>query len=143
MRTGERSLQARQATGQLRIVGERGAAADHDRVVAWRADGGRAARASSPVIQRLAPVRVAIRPSSEVASLRVTSGRPARTRRKNPAFSALGLVLRQPDRDLDAGLAQLLDAAAVDPRVRDRAAATTARRMPAWSSAMVQGGVRP
>ena len=45
--------------------------------------------------------------------------RPAGAHAQEEAgVQALRLVLRQPDRDLDAGLAQLLDAAAVDPRVR-------------------------
>jgi hypothetical protein len=42
------------------------------------------ARARSPVIQRLAPSAIAIRPSSEVASFSVTRGRPLRTRIRNP-----------------------------------------------------------
>ena len=35
------------------------------------------ARAAGPVIQRLSPLAVAMKPSREVASLRVTCGRPA------------------------------------------------------------------
>ena len=60
---------------QARIVGQRGAGADQDRVVVARSRW-RPARASAPVIHWLSPSAVAIRPSSVVASLSVTSGRP-------------------------------------------------------------------
>ena len=54
------------------------------------------ARAASPVSHWLMPLRVAMRPSSEVASLRVTSGRPARSLRKKPAFSASAAARMRP-----------------------------------------------
>src|SRR5918996_588787 len=54
------------------------------------------ARACSPVIHWLAPVFVAIRPSSEVASFSVTRGRPVRTRRMKPALIASASAPQSP-----------------------------------------------
>ena len=75
-------------------------------------------RAAGPVIQRLSPEAVAIRPSSEVASFSVTSGRPVRTRWKNPALISAASSRAQPALDRDPGLAQPREAAAGNPRVR-------------------------
>ena len=61
----------RVAHGEARIVGERGADADRDRVVRARSSC-TLARASGPVTHFEAPVRVAMRPSSESASLSET-----------------------------------------------------------------------
>ena len=101
------------------------------------------ARAASPVSHWLWPLRVAMRPSSEVASLSVTSGRPRPLLEEEAGVQRLGLGAQQAELDLDARLAQLGDALAVDPLVRDRWSPTTTRRTPAWISAIVQGGVRP
>jgi hypothetical protein len=101
-----------------------------------------ARRAPSPVIQRLSPEAVAIRPSSVEASLRVTIGRPWVTRRMKPALSA-------------AASAPISPSSTVMPAARSRAkprpstrlsgsrSATTTRETPARISASQQGGVRP
>ena len=75
-------------------------------------------RAAGPVIQRLSPEAVAIRPSSEVASFSVTSGRPVRTRWKNPALISAASSRAQPAFDGDPGLPQSRETAAGNPRVR-------------------------
>jgi len=66
---------ARKPAGQLRIIGQHGADAHHDRIAATAQGVGGPARAS-PVIQRLSPVLVAIRPSSVEASFSVTIAAP-------------------------------------------------------------------
>ena len=80
-----------------------------------------ARRAASPVIQRLSPRCVAIRPSSVEASFSVTSGRPRRHASAKP-----GRRLRRPRPqhalvDRDAGRAQPGDARRRPPAGRDRA----------------------
>ena len=74
-------------------------------------------RAAGPVIQRLSPDAVAMRPSRLVASFSVTSGRPSRTRLEEPGIDLGRLRLAEPDIDRQPGLAQPRHAAAGDPRV--------------------------
>ena len=130
----------RQAAGQLRVVGQHRAGADQHRVMLG-AQQVRRSRAAGPVIQRLSPLAVAIRPSSEVASFRVTSGRPSLTRQK--AGVELGrLGGAEPGLDRDAGLAQPADPGAGDARVGIFERGDDAA-MPAAISASAQGGVCP
>ena len=119
--------QARQAAGQLRIVGQRRADADHDRVMAGAQADAPQSRATSPVIQRLSPEAVAMRPSRVVASLSVTNGRPSRTRRRKPALSAAAASRLHADLGRDAGRAQRGDAARRRRADRDPRAPTTTR----------------
>ena len=76
-----------------------------------------ARRAAAPVIQRLSPLAVAMRPSRVVASFRVTRGRPRVMRRTKPAMTARASRLQQALLHGDPGLPQPAEAAAVDPRV--------------------------
>ena len=79
------------AAGQFRIVRQYRADADHHRVVPAAQRVRRMPRAGSPVIHRLSPDRVAMRPSSVEASFSVTSGRPWLNPRTEP-----GQRLRRP-----------------------------------------------
>jgi len=101
-----------------------------------------ARRASGPVIQRLSPAPVAMRPSRVVASFSVTSGSPASIRRKKPAFSARASAASRPS---STGMAASRRRARPRPSTRGSGSrmATTTRAMPAASSASQQGGVRP
>ena len=99
-------------------------------------------RLASPEIQRLVPEASARRPSSVIAHLAMTSGRPVRVRLKKAALrrrassSSTPTVTRRP---------------ASRSRARPRpatsgngsSAAATTRRTPAATIASVQGGVLP
>ncbi len=73
------------ADGQGGVIGAGGAGADEDGVMgqAQQVDMG---AGLGPVIQRLSPVAVAMRPSSVVASFSVRCGRPQVTRFRKPAL---------------------------------------------------------
>ena len=101
------------------------------------------ARARGPVIQRLSPVPVAIRPSSEAASFSVSIGRPVVSRLRKPRLSATASVGEAADLDRDPGRAQRLDARGRSTRGSGSSIATTTRATPAAISASVQGGVAP
>ena len=100
------------------------------------------ARARGPVIQRLSPVPVAMRPSSEAAIFSVTIGRPAVMRVRKPRLSATASAARQPT---STATPAARSAATPAPFTRGSgsSAATTTRATPAAISASVQGGVRP
>ena len=74
-------------------------------------------RAGPPVIQRLSPVAVAIRPSRLVASFSVTSGRPSRSRCKNPALISAASAWHSPVSTVEPGGPQPRYPAAGNPRV--------------------------
>ena len=142
-RTAGRGAEARDAAGQLRVVGQHGADADHHRVVP-AAQRVRRARAAPPVIHWLSPAWVAIRPSSVDASFSVTSGRPGVIRL---AEAGDGLArprsASRPSSTRSPAVAQPGDALRHRRAGRDRRSPTTTRATPAAISASVQGGVRP
>ena len=75
------------------------------------------ARASSPVIHLLSPDASAIPPSIDIASFRVTKGRPSRMRVKKPAMLRSASSSIRPGHDLDPRRFQPLDAEAVGARI--------------------------
>ena len=99
-------------------------------------------RASGPVIHRLSPVRVAIRPSSVAASLSRTCGRPRSIRQRKPRLTARASSASRP-------VSTVIPASrsAANPRPETRGSGSvigqTSLVMPASISAPVQGGVRP
>ena len=131
------------ARQQLGIVGQRGAAADGDRVEV-RAPVVHERRLSGEEIQRLSPVLVAMRPSSVAASLSSTNGRPRTTCDAEGGVLTARARLVPPagELDRDPGRAQPREAPAVDLGVGVAVAHTT-RAMPAAISASAQGGLRP
>ena len=120
------------ARGQLRVVGQRRADADGDGVDR-RAPAVRAARATdSPEIHFESPVGVATLPSSVIADLKSTHGRPVRAclRKAWLASRARRGELAAGDVDLDALVAQDAQAAAARPSRVGSSEATTTRAMP-------------
>jgi hypothetical protein len=99
-------------------------------------------RASGPVIQRLSPVAVAMRPSSVSASLSVSQGRPRSMRDRNPALAARASAARTP-----VVTAIPFDSSSLcpapDTRGSGSSSAVTTRATPAATSASAQGGVSP
>jgi hypothetical protein len=96
-------------------------------------------RARGPVIQRLSPVAVAIRPSSVAASFRLRTGRPATdARRQEPRMIAPRLILQNARFHRDPRRAQHREPA---PAVRGVGipVATTTRATPASTSARCTG----
>ena len=99
-------------------------------------------RAASPVIHRDAPSAAAILPSSVMAALSVTCGRPSVTAQRNARFSARASASRTPTVTLTP---------AARSRARPRPStsgcgspmAATTRATPARTSASAHGGVRP
>ncbi len=84
----------------------------------WRARSAwTCARASGPVIQRLSPEAVAMRPSSVVASLSVSIGRPAHDARDEAGLQLARLGLAHALHDLDPGRAQPREPRPVGARV--------------------------
>ena len=75
-------------------------------------------RAASPVIHLDAPSAAAILPSSVMAALSVTWGRPSVTAQRNARFSARASVSRTPTVDGHAGRLKSRQTAAVDGRMR-------------------------
>ncbi len=99
-------------------------------------------RAASPVIQRLSPPCVAIRPSSVDASLRVTSGRRSVTRRMKPAATSAASSRNSPS-STAMPASRRRSKPAPSTRGSGSRRATTTRATPAATSASAQGGVRP
>jgi len=100
------------------------------------------ARASGPVTQRESPLRVAMRPSSEAAIFRVTSGRPvviqwsqARLSRSQASSSTPSTTSTPPRRSRATPLPLTTGLGSFEP--------TSTRRTPAWRMARLQGGVLP
>ena len=99
------------------------------------------ARAASPVIHWLAPFCSAVRPSRLAAIFTRTHGRPVCTRLIQPRLSSRASASRKPtSTSTPAARSVLAPRAATGSG--SRIAATT-RTMPAASSSLVQGGVRP
>ena len=94
------------------------------------------------MIQRLSPVPVAIRPSSEAASFSVSIGRPVVSRLRNPRLSATASVARQPTSTASPA-ARSRSTPWPSTRGSGSSIATTTRATPAATSASVQGGVSP
>ena len=101
------------------------------------------ARAASPVIHLLSPEAVAMRPSSEVASLRWNSGRPSRTRSRKPALISAASLRPLADFDGDARRPAAGHGPARSPADRDPPAPTRRVATPAATSASAQGGDLP
>ena len=99
-------------------------------------------RARSPVIQRLWPVWVAMRPSRLVAVFSVNSGRPRPMRRKKPRLSRSASASATP---VVTSTPWPRSRSIPFPAVRGSgsAVAITARATPAASNASQQGGVCP
>src|SRR5438270_10209962 len=83
-----------------------------------------------------------MRPSREVASLRVTSGRPLRRRQKKPALISAASAAQRP---VLTSMPAARNRRTPSPATRGSGSsrATTTRRIPAAINASVQGGVRP
>ncbi len=69
------------------------------------------------MIHWLSPLAVAMRPSSEVANLRVTSGRPSRRRLRKPALISAASSAQSPVSTSRPGRAQPPEALAGDTRI--------------------------
>ena len=100
------------------------------------------ARAASPVIHRLSPVAVAVRPSRVAASLQRTQGRPRSWRETNPRLSArAGASINPVSTSMPAS------ASSAKPRPATLGSgsgiAATTFAIPASISARVHGPVRP
>ena len=100
------------------------------------------ARLSGPLIQRACPVRLAVLPSSVIAHLTITHGRPVVTRFVNGAIRARASPSRTPT---VTSTSAARSAATPPPAVcgAGSAAPITTRATPARSTASVQGGVLP
>ena len=113
----------------------------------WRAAGGRTPRAASPVIQRLSPAVVAIRPSSEVASFSATNGRPFGDARQEAGVEVSRLRRRaRPSpprcRPRAASRSRGRRRAGRDPRWRQRSARCRRRSAPRRRAASCRDGSR-
>ena len=115
-RTGERSFSP--GSRQVSSGSSASAVPVPTRIASWVARRPCARRrAGSPVIQRLSPL-VAMRPSSEVASFRLPSGRPRLMRRKKPALSSAASSAHGPRSTRMPAAAQHGDPAPGHARVR-------------------------
>src|SRR6516162_1727681 len=99
-------------------------------------------RAGGPVVDGLSPVATAMRPSSEVASLNVTSGRPSRRRLRKPALTSAASSVQSPT-STSSPAARSRRSPSPATRGSGSSRATTTRRTPAAISASTQGGVCP
>ncbi len=112
--------EAGDAAGQLGVVGLHRADADHAPPSCCARSACAARRASGPVIHWLSPLRVAIRPSSVVASFSVTIGRPCRTRVRKPCCSASASACEHAGHHLDPGRPRAGRCRRRSPSDRDR-----------------------
>ena len=138
-----RRPEAGDAAGQVRIVGQDGADADHHRVVPAAQGVGQAARRRAGDPLALAGMRgdAAVQRGGQLQRDHRAAERDAVVE-AGQRFERPRLPAR-PVFDLDAGGAQLRQSLAVARAGPDRVAATTTRATPAAISASVQGGVRP
>ncbi|MDQ1079795.1 hypothetical protein QE401_002321 [Pseudoroseomonas cervicalis] len=99
-------------------------------------------RAGAPVIHWLSPLRVAMRPSSVLASFSVSSGRLWVSRLVKPALIARASASSSP---VETAMPAARSCSMPPPSTRGSGSriATTTRATPAAISASVQGGVRP
>jgi len=99
-------------------------------------------RAAGPVIQRLSPAAVAIRPSRLCASFSVTIGRPLRTRLRKPFCNACASAAITPSAT-SIPAARRIAWPRPETRGSGSAVAVTTRATPAATRASAQGGVCP
>ena len=129
--------------GELRVVGERGADPDDDGVALARqwCD---SSRDASPEIHFESPVRVATLPSSVIADLKRTCGRPVRACLRNAWLSSRARTAGSPSATTTSmPSSRRIPSPRPDALSVGSSEATTTRAIPASTIASVHGGVCP